>query len=185
MPKLLAKKTYQMLLVVLVITLMFLPFLNVFSYLLSGIAERTGFYKLLENYVTPYIVALTRAVLGLLGLRSRPGQSMLTVYYQQERYPIMIGWNCLGWQSMVIFFISLLTGLSGQFTRRSKAVCILIGTLGTFLFNLLRIVASILAIIFINRAFALVLHDYLMILLTIIWLLFFWWLSYRYVLEEK
>lgn len=98
---------------------------------------------------------------------------------------MVISWNCLGWQSLVIFAISLLTGLSGNFTRLSKLESILIGILGTFLLNLARIVVLVLGIVYANQFFAFVLHDYLMILAAILWLFLFWWFSYAFVLEKK
>jgi hypothetical protein len=40
-------------------------------------------------------------------------------------------------------------------------------------------------IYYVNEFFALVIHDYLVAFLTLIWLIFFWWFSYAFILETK
>lgn len=181
-----AKSTFKTLFLLLAIALMLLPFVNVFNHFLTRLVENTGFYRVIQNYITPHIIKLVMVVLRFFGIQTRWGQSMFLVYPEGKGpLSMVISWNCLGWQSLVIFFVSLVTGLSGNFTRLSKIECILIGILGTFLLNLGRIVASVLAIIYVNQFFAFVLHDYLMILITILWLFLFWWFSYAFVLEYK
>lgn len=180
------KSTFKTLFLLLTIALMLLPFVNVFNHFLTRLVENTGFYKVIQLYVTPHIIKLVMVVLRFFGIKTRWGQSMFLVYPEgQAPLSMVISWNCLGWQSLVIFFVSLITGLSGNFTRLSKLECVFIGILGTFLLNLGRIVASVLAIIYVNRFFSFVLHDYLMVLVTILWLFFFWWFSYTFVLTPK
>jgi len=164
---------------------MLLPFVNVFNHFLTRLVEGSGAYQVIQNYVTPHIIKLVMVVLRFFGIKTRWGQSMFLVYTKDGPLSMVISWNCLGWQSLVIFFVSLITGLSGNFTRLSKLECILIGILGTFLLNLGRIVASVLAIIYVNQFFAYVLHDYLMVLVTILWLFIFWWFSYSFVLIPR
>lgn len=175
------KSTYKALFALLAIALMLLPFINTFNHFLTRLVENTGFYRLIENYVVPHIIKVVMVVLRFLGIKTRWGQSMFLVYSDQGPLSMVVSWNCLGWQSLVIFFVSLITGLSGNFTRWSKIECISIGILGTFLLNIGRIVASVLAIIYVNQLFAYILHDYLMILVTILWLFVFWFFSYAFV----
>jgi len=49
---------------------------------------------------------------------------------------IRITWNCLGWQSFLLFFVSLLVGLKGPYTKISKLEAVIVGLLGTFLMNI-------------------------------------------------
>lgn len=179
------KSTFKTLFALLAIALMLLPFVNVFNHFLTRLVEGSGFYKVIEIYITPHIIKLVIVVLRFFGIETRWGQSMFLVYKEGQPLSMIVSWNCIGWQSLVIFFVSLITGLSGNFTRLSKIECVLIGVLGTFLLNLGRIVASVLAIIYVNRFFSFVLHDYLMVLVTILWLFGFWYFSYAFVLMPK
>ena len=61
----------------------------------------------------------------------------------------------------------------------------MIGLLGTFLVNLLRIVFTVILLVVSRPLFAMVFHDYLAAIMTIIWLVIFWWFAYSFVLEEK
>jgi len=61
----------------------------------------------------------------------------------------------------------------------------LIGILGTFLINLLRIALTVVLLVVSRPLFAVVFHDYLAAIMTIIWLVIFWWFAYSFVLEEK
>ena len=178
------KNNYKSVLIVLVVVLMLLPFVNTFSALLTKVVENTGFYKFIAVNIVPYVVRLVMGIINLFGVRTMWGETMFLVFKNGDPIAINISWNCLGWQSLVILFATFVGGgLSGNFTSRSKIECIIIGILGTFAFNIIRIAVSVLAIVFVNRFFASLLHDYLMILFTLVWMIMFWWFSYKYVLE--
>lgn len=181
-----SKGTYKTLFALLAVALMLLPFVNVFNHLLTRVVESSGIYRPIQTYVVPHVVKLIMVVLRFFGIKTRWGQTMFLVYTNKgEPLSMNVSWNCLGWQSLVIFAISLLTGLSGNYTRLSKIECILIGILGTFLLNLGRIVFTVILLVVSQPLFSLVLHDYLMVLVTILWLFVFWWFSYSFVLEER
>ena len=40
-------------------------------------------------------------------------------------------------------------------------------------------------IYYVNSLAAQIIHDYLAAFLTLLWLIFFWWFSYSFILEEK
>lgn len=181
----LRKNNFRSILVVVIIVLMLLPFVNTFSELMTRIVENTGFYKFIEANIVPYVVKLVMSLVGLFGVKTTWGETMFLIYKGGDPIAINLSWNCLGWQSLVILFATLISGLSGNFTTASKIECVVIGILGTFTFNIIRITVSVLAIVFINRSFASLLHDYLMILFTLVWIIIFWLFSYKYVLEEK
>lgn len=95
-------------------------------------------------------------------------------------------WNCLGWQSLLLLVITLLSGLLGRnYTFWSKVETVAIGVLGTFLVNLFRLTFIVLLYNFATPIYFYVYHDYLAAIVTVIWLCFFWWFSYKFVLEEK
>jgi len=78
----------------------------------------------------------------------------------------------------------LLTGLQGPFTRRSKALCVILGAEGIFLLNLFRIVFVVLLAFYVGYLPAVVFHDYAGTILTLLYLVLFWFFSYNYVLER-
>ncbi|OGD92418.1 hypothetical protein A3C33_04580 [Candidatus Curtissbacteria bacterium RIFCSPHIGHO2_02_FULL_42_58] len=93
--------------------------------------------------------------------------------------------NCIGWQSLVLFGLTVFTGFGGKFTKISLLQAFMIGVLGTFLMNVLRITVVALIAFFAGRLPAVIFHDYFSVVVTIGWLFFFWWFSYAFVLEER
>jgi exosortase/archaeosortase family protein len=180
-----ARANYRVLLAALAVVLMLLPFVNLFNELLTQLVEQTGGYKWIELYVTPHLIKVVIVVLRLLGIAAKPGQTMFLVYGEGRAKALTLSWNCLGWQSLVIFGVSLATGFQGRFTRLSKIEAVVVGLLGTFLLNIARIVFLVLGIIYANQIFVHILHDYLAVLATVVWLIIFWWYVYKYVLVEK
>jgi exosortase/archaeosortase family protein len=98
---------------------------------------------------------------------------------------VEIAWNCIGWQSFIILLLTLLPGLSGNFSPVSKFKAAIVGVLGTFLLNLIRISVVLIIVFHLGSAPALLFHDYAGSFLSILWLFIFWWFSYQYILEEK
>ena len=96
-----------------------------------------------------------------------------------------ITWNCLGWQSFLLFFITLVVGFKGKYTRLSILEALGIGILGTFWLNITRMLFTILLAVHAPPIFRIVFHDYLAAITTVIWLVFFWWFSYSFILEGK
>jgi exosortase/archaeosortase family protein len=178
-----SKGTYTTLFATLAVIMMLLPFVTVFNDFLTRLVENTIFYNYIEIYIIPHIIKIVIVVLRLIGIESRPATSSVFLVFKQGRsLSLQLSWNCLGWQSLVIFFISILTGFQGKFTFFSKLETITIGILGTFLLNIARIVLLSLGIIYANEFFAQILHDYFSVLISALWLMVFWWFSYRYVL---
>ena len=97
-----------------------------------------------------------------------------------------IAWNCIGWQSLLFFLLTAWVGFQGEkFTFSSKIKAWLIGFLGTFLVNIIRITLVILLAYYFGQNIAIIFHDYGSTFAVIGWLFFFWWFAYRFVLEEK
>ncbi len=183
------KQTFKFLLAILAIMLLLLPFVTTFNSILTEIINNIGFYRTIQATVVPFesrlVVGIVRGV-GVPAFLAPAGERASFYLTKGKQYsPVELQWNCLGWQSLLLLILSLVVGLQGDFTRISKIECILIGFLGTFLTNIFRMVFITIGIYYVNTIFALLLHDYLAALTTIIWLIFFWWFSYAYVLEEK
>ena len=99
---------------------------------------------------------------------------------------VEIAWNCIGWQSFLFFILTGWVALQGDsYTFKSKIKAWMIGFLGTFLINLIRITIVVLISVYLNQILAHIFHEYGSILFVILWLFFFWWFSFKFVLEEK
>ncbi len=176
------KDTFKLLFLSLAIILAALPFTTTFNEFLTRIAEHTPFYNMLENTLVPYMSKLLFSILRFLpGLRVQPIPSGVVV----NGTDVLVTWNCLGWQSVLIFSASLLVGLRGKYTFSSTLYAVTIGILGTFLMNVFRLLFTAALVGWWRGLFVILFHNYFASFLTIIWLFYFWWFSYAYVLEEK
>ena len=178
-----AKKTFSNLFFILIIALMVLPFVTTFNIFLTRIVEDTARYKLIQGFIVPYEVTQVKTILSLVGIDTLPGA--VSFVKNGDIQKVNITWNCIGWQSFVILLISLKSGFSDKFGALNKIEILLIGVLGTFLMNLVRISLVIIVLYFFGEFPAIIFHDYGSIIMTIGWLFFFWWFVYSYVLEEK
>jgi len=183
------KRTFKLLLIGLVVMLALLPFVTTFNSVLTEGINRIGLYRTLQATVVPFESRLVVTTVRLLGvpafLASVGEKASFYLLKNKEYFPVQLQWNCLGWQSLLLLLLSFAVGFLGNFTRLSKLECVLIGFLGTFLVNILRMVFITLGIYYVNTVFALLIHDYFAALTTIAWLMFFWWFCYAFVLEES
>lgn len=187
-PLLVEKSTFQLIFVVLVIMLMFLPFVTTFNEILTKIVERAGWYTPIQNSIVPYLVRTIAVVLNLFGVVTSQSSQTLTVRPNEMTIGgtmVYISWNCIGWQSFLLFFLTLFTGFQGNFTLRSRIMAILFGLLGTFWVNIFRIAFIVMVAHWWGRLPAIIFHDYGSTILIVIWLFIFWWVSYSYVLEKQ
>ena len=175
------KATFQVIFLSLAVLLIFLPFVTTFNEVLTRVVEKIYLYTFIEDYIVPYLSRLVGVFLIPFGLKVIGTSSGL--YLPEKSLAIDIAWNCIGWQSMILVIITFLAGLQGQYTKFSKAQTILIGILGTFIINILRITSVVLIAVNFGYFPAVIYHDYFSNLLIILWLFFFWWFSYAYVLE--
>lgn len=176
------KSTFQNLFIILVIFLMLLPFITTFNEFLTKIVEKIYLYKLIQVAIIPYETMLVRTIISFFGIETAPGTvAIVKNGVQQGTY---IAWNCIGWQSLVILLMSLRAGFTG-FTRWSVIEAAVFGIVGTFLINLFRISAILIILYYFDKLPAMLFHNYSSVILTIVWLFFFWWFSYSFVLEEK
>ena len=183
------KNTFKLILAIAAVMFLLLPFITTFNSILTELINRFGFYKILQDTIVPFesrIVVFIVRLFKVTAFMAQGGdKASFYLLKDNEYYPVQLEWNCLGWQSLLLLFISFLVGFQGKFSKISIIECILIGLLGTFLINIFRMVFITVGVYYVDTVFALLIHDYFAALITIIWLLFFWWFSYKYVLEEK
>jgi exosortase/archaeosortase family protein len=182
------KATFRLILAVTSIVLMLLPFLAALNSFLTEVISRANWYQPIQEHIVPWEAKLVSAALFPLGIETKTlvGSSRFAFYMvkNNEIIPVDLAWNCLGWQSMLLLLVSLVAGLRGRFTNISRIECVVFGFFGTLLINILRMTIVAAGIFYVNELFAMVVHDYLAALITLVWLIIFWWFSYSYILED-
>lgn len=177
------KKVFIWILIFFSIVLMFLPFVVTINDLLTRIIQKNLFYLLIQNYIVPIEAKMIGVLVGLMGYKYS--------YYVNESIvllngiPMQITWNCLGWQSLLLLMITFVVGFGKRYKLTSIIESILIGFLGTFWINILRMLTTMLLAVHLPSIFRVVYHDYLAAFTSLIWLFLFWWFAYKYVLEER
>jgi exosortase/archaeosortase family protein len=180
------KRTLAGVLILLVLVLVILPFWTSVQDVLTRFIMRVGWYRTLQNWIVPYELRIIGTVLTLVGMPIRVGQAYIEwTGVSGGNEVIYLAWNCVGWQTLVLFVITLFTGLSGEYKLLSKLETLAIGVLGTYLVNIFRLALVVVVYFLVGRPFGIVFHDYFSNIFTLVWLFFFWWFAYAFVLEEK
>ena len=175
------KKVFISIFALLAVFLAVLPLLVTFNEALTHLVERFNLYLWIQDKIVPVEVKMVGILVkpfGINYLAHREGMTVNGIYAKMT-------WNCLGWQSLLLLGVTLFFGLRGNYTLWSKIEVVAIGLLGTFLVNLFRLVVIVLLLVYFRPLFAVVYHDYLAAMVTILWLFGFWWFSYSFVLETK
>lgn len=176
------RRVFQLALAALAIMLMILPFVVSINDILTRTVEKFGWYLWVQQKVVPWEARMVGVLIRPLGIDFVAYPEGFTANQTYAK----LSWNCIGWQSLFLFLLSLPFGFrGGDYTFFSKLEAFLIGLLGTFLINLLRIVLTVILLVVSRPLFAVVFHDYLAAIITIIWLVVFWHFSYAFVLEER
>ena len=173
----------RLILIMAAILVMILPFVTTFNEFLTRIAETTGLARLLTDWVVPVEARMLAVILGFLGIPSQV--SSTTIYLDKGGFflPLYISWNCVGWQSFILFAVTLSTGIQGAFSRASKFEAMVVGFLGTFLMNLLRIASVAVVAFYFGQMPAVIYHDYGGTVIILLWLFGYWWFSHGWLLE--
>ncbi len=176
------KQTFKYIFLMLAIALLVLPLATSFNELLTRVVENASLYRPIQRLFVPYLSKLITGVLNLL-----PGLEVASFPYGVivNGVDVRITWNCLGWQSLLLFLASCFVGLRGNYIRSSKVQVFIFGLTGTFLVNLFRMVFTAALVGWWRGLFVVLFHNYFSTLMTIIWLFVFWYLSYSYFLIPK
>lgn len=162
--------------------LMLLPLVTTFDDLLTSWALQLG----VNNPLSAIVPVESRMVVGLLtaiGIRAEAAGSHLVVWDGAgAMHVLLISWNCIGWQSLVLLGISLVSGLRGHHPLDARVQVIVIGVAGTMLLNLLRVAAVAALAATWGQTAAILFHDYGGTLLVVGWLFAFWMFVQRWIL---
>lgn len=179
------KKTFVFIFLLLAIMLLLLPFFTTTSGLMTSVFAKFGFSRFIADVIVPYETRSIAGLIQLFGYQVQASAKTVSIFRNGNWETVWISWNCIGWQSLILFGITLIIGLQGNFSKFSKVTSIALGLLGTFLINLIRITLITYLIFNFNQIPATILHDYFSAFVLIIWLFFFWWFVYSFVLEDR
>jgi len=177
------KPIIRLVLIMAAILIMVLPFVTTFNEFLTRIVETSGLDRFLTDWIVPVEARMLAVILGLLGISSQVSTS--TIYLDKGGFflPVYISWNCVGWQSFILFAVTLATGIQGPFSKASKFEAVIVGLLGTFLVNLLRIASVAVVAFYFGTMPAVIYHDYGGTVIILLWLFGYWWFSHGWLLE--
>jgi exosortase/archaeosortase family protein len=174
---------FRLLLIMGAILLVILPFVTTFNEFLTRVVEVLGLDTFLTDWVVPFEARMIAVLLDIVGIPTQV--SSTTIYLDKGGLflPVYISWNCVGWQSFILYALTLVTGLQGPFTRASKIEASIVGLLGTFLVNLFRITSVAIVAYLFGHAPAVIYHDYGGTIIILLWLFFFWWFCHGWLLD--
>jgi len=165
--------------------LMVLPLVTTFDELLTTWAMRLGADNPLQAIV-PVEARMVVSLLGLAGIHAAASGSHLDVWDSAgSMHTLFISWNCIGWQSLILFGVSLISGLRGGHTLESRAQVLCIGLAGTMLLNLLRVAAVAVIAATVGVGPAILFHDYGGTILFVGFLFAFWTFAQRWILPSQ
>jgi len=162
--------------------LVILPLVTTFDDLLTTWAMQLG----VDNPLQAIVPVESRMVVGLLsavGIKAAASGSYMVVEDGGgSMHVLLISWNCIGWQSLILLGVSLVSGLRGRQPVVARMQVVVIGVAGTMLLNLLRVaVVAALAATW-GQTAAVLFHDYGGTLLVVGWLFAFWIFVQRWIL---
>lgn len=157
--------------------LLTLPFYITFNELLTSIVKSIGLWYFIDRYISPIVAAMTSSMLQLMNIKASFNGPIVYIIEPTENIALYIAWNCIGWQSLVIFTaISYLALKDSRLPRFEKFIIIILGLEGTLLINILRIALVGLVAAYLGKLHAIIFHDYIGSLISFGWLLGFWYL---------
>jgi exosortase/archaeosortase family protein len=164
--------------------LMVLPLVTTFDELLTTWAMQLGANNPLQA-VVPAESRMVVSLLGLVGIHAAASGSHIVVWDASgSMHTLFISWNCIGWQSLILFGVSLVSGLRGTQSLESRVQVICIGVAGTMLLNLVRVAAVAAIAATAGVAPAVLFHDYGGTILFVGFLFAFWAFAQRWILDS-
>ena len=163
--------------------LMVLPLVTTFNDLLTAWAMLLGASNPLQA-VVPVEARMVVTLLSLAGVHAAASASNIQVWDGSGSMRVLfISWNCIGWQSLILFGVSLLSGLRRDSSLESRMQVFCIGVAATMLLNLLRVATVAYLAATVGMTPAILFHDYGGTILFVGFLFAFWTLAQRWLLE--
>jgi exosortase/archaeosortase family protein len=164
--------------------LMVLPLVTTFDDFLTAFALQFGAGNPLQAIV-PVEARMVVGLLQVVGVHAAASGSHLVVWDRAgSMHTLLIAWNCIGWQSLILLGVSFLSGLRGHHPIEARVQVVIIGIAGTMLLNLLRVAAVAALAATEGQTVAVLFHDYGGTILVVGWLFAFWTFVHRWILED-
>lgn len=181
------KDVFKYIILWFVVLLILLPPFAALNSVMTKWLDRSSWYQPIQKYIVPWQAKLVSITIKPLGINSKvTPNDVSTAFFMISNggsIPVDLSWNCLGWQSVLLLLLSLIIGLRGNYDIQSRIKIIIFGLFGTLLVNVVRMSIIAVMIFYVSSFAALIVHDYFASFVTLIWLSFFWWFSYKYILE--
>jgi exosortase/archaeosortase family protein len=162
--------------------LMVLPLVTTFDDFLTTWALQFGANSPLEAIV-PAEARMVVSLLSLVGIHAAASGSHIVVWDGAGvMHTLLISWNCIGWQSLILLGVSFLSGLRGGQPLEARVQIVVIGVAGTMLLNLMRVAAVAALAATWGQTPAVLFHDYGGTILIVAWLFAFWIFVQRWIL---
>ena len=165
--------------------LMLLPLVTTFDDFLTTWALQMGANNPLQSLV-PVEARMVVSLLAGLGIHAAAGSSNLVVWDRTgAMHTLLISWNCIGWQSLILLGATFASGFQGRHPWESRVQTVIIGVAGTMLLNLLRVAAVAALAATWGSTPAILFHDYGGTVLVVGWLFGFWIFAQRWILPSE
>jgi exosortase/archaeosortase family protein len=163
--------------------LMVMPLVTTFDDLLTSWALQLGANNPLQAIV-PVEARMVVGLLGWFGVHAAASGNYMVVWDGGgAAHTLLISWNCIGWQSLILLGMSFLSGLRGEQPLEARIQIVFIGVAGTMLLNLMRVAAVAALAATWGQTPAVLFHDYGGTILVIGWLFAFWIFVQRWILN--
>jgi exosortase/archaeosortase family protein len=165
--------------------LMVMPLVTTFDDFLTSWAVQLGANNPLQALV-PVEARMVVGMLSLFGVHAAASGNYMVVWDRGGvMHTLLIAWNCIGWQSLVLLGMTFLSGLRGEQPLEARVQIVFIGIAGTMLLNLMRVAAVAALAATWGQTPAVLFHDYGGTILVVGWLFAFWIFVQRWLLRPE
>jgi exosortase/archaeosortase family protein len=165
--------------------LMVMPLVTTLDDFLTTWALQMGANNPLQAIV-PVEARMVVVLLGLFGIHAGASGNYMVVWDGAGSiHTLLISWNCIGWQSLILLGMSFLSGLRGEQPLEARVQIVFIGVTGTMLLNLMRVAAVGALAATWGQTPAVLFHDYGGTILVVGWLFVFWIFVQRWILNPE
>lgn len=135
-------------------------------------------FRWIESQISPtvpYYVYLFSSVLGLFGIKNTlPNPTTIFLYTSRGVLPVLFEAGCIGVYSLVIFsIIIVVTMVETSVGRRTKLLWSVIGLIGVFVLNVIRLLIVVVSMYFYGWDFGQRVHQVIGYVLFLSWLAIF------------
>ncbi len=159
------------------------PFIATMDDLLASAAQRFGLDAAVSFIAVPE-ARLVAALLNVIGIAASSTGATISVGGAQP-VALIIGWNCVGWQGLVLLGLTFAVGLRPRDGWEARIHVVVIGVLGTVIINLARIAVVAILAAYVGYYPAIFVHDWAATIATVVWLAGFWLFAQRWILSDS